>query len=294
MIIYGTRIFSEINLPLNIPNDKKTRLEVTLSKIPPEILTSAITCGFPLYQTHGRKVFLYSDRVFEESKKKQPWCYEVKDILKFFWFGGESKIYYQLDTKGNSSLLAFWFIHLFLPFYLTLEHRFNFFHAAAVKVDKKNLLFLAPSMGGKSTMTSFFIAQGHRLISDDKIATFIENDLFMAHSSHPHLRHYREFENLGKHVPAYQTNCNPIHVFYKLEKNQPDTHVTINEINGVNKFNTILRNYLYMFPFLKKYRLRYLAKALQTVKMFRVQVPWDLKRLDTVHDTICRHLKELA
>jgi hypothetical protein len=294
MIIYGTRILSDIIFPLNIPNDQKTRLEITLLRNPPEIITSAITCGFPLYQAHGRKVYLYSDRIFGKSENKQPWCYEVKDILRFFWIGGESTIYYQLDPGIDVCLLGFWFIHLLLPFYLTLEHKFNFIHSASIEVDKKTILFIAPSMGGKSTMTNFFINQGHRLTSDDKVATLLKEDCFMAHSSHPYHRPYRNFEDLGNYASSYQTSCNPIHAFYELHKNHSDSNVTIKEVNGVDKFNTIFPNFLYTFPFLKEYRLQYLSKALHIVNMFRVQVPWNLEHLEVVHDSICKHLKELA
>jgi len=293
MIVYGTRIRSDINFPLDIPDDQITRPEITLERNPPEMLTSSITCGFPLYQTHGRKVYLYSDKVFDKISKTQPWCYEVKDVLRFYWFSGESTIYYQFDDKGDSRLLSFWFIHLLLPLYFTLEKRFDFFHAGAVKTEDKNILFLAPTMGGKSTMTDYFINQGHILIADDKVATFSEKDSFMAMASHPYHRPYRKFEELGFRVQHFENLCEPIHALYYLEKGPASSKPCINEVNGVDKFKTVLPNYLNMLPFRMAHRLHYLSKVLHSIKMFRVQVPWEIKQLGSVHDSICEHCRVL-
>ncbi len=64
-------------------------------------------------------------------------------------------------------------------------------------------MFIAPSMGGKSTLTDFFIQQGHGLISDDKVPTVIENGQFLAGGSHPYHRPHRRFEELGYHVDNF-------------------------------------------------------------------------------------------
>jgi hypothetical protein len=162
-----------------------------------------------------------------------------------------------------------------------------------VKAANKNILFLAPSMGGKSTMTDFFIKQGHSLIADDKVATFHEKDSFMAMASHPYHRPYRKFEELGIRVQHFENLCEPIHSLYYLQKEPASSKPLINEINGVDKFNTILPNYLYMFPFLMAHRLHYLSKVLLSIKMFRVQVPWEIKQIGSVHDSICEHCRIL-
>ncbi len=289
MIIYGTRILSDIPFPLHIPNDHKKRLELTLSQNPPQAITSAITCSLPLYQTHGRKVYLHSDRGLDNNSMMQPWSYEVKDVVRFFWFGGETNIYYQLCDKGDNKLLSFWFIHLLLPLYFTLEKTFDFFHAGAVKVEDKIILFLAPSMGGKSTMTDFFIKRGHFLIADDKVATFIRNNRVMTMASHPYHRPYRKFEDLGLRAEYYENRCEPVHALYYLEKNPAITHPVISDVKGVEKFKTIFPNYLYMFPFLMSYRLHYLSKVLHSIKIFRVQIPWKIEQIASVHDAICQH-----
>ncbi len=293
MIAYGTKIKSDIDFPLDLSHETEVRYEVELSSKLPDEFKNSITCGFYFYWAHGCDIYLYSDREFDGSDIGQPWCYEVKDVVRFYWVGGERKIYYELDEKGDVNLLGFWFIHLLLPLYLTLENMYDFLHSGAVEINGKPILFIAPSMGGKSTMTDYFIKQGHPLISDDKVPTFIENGKFMAVGSHPYHRPYRKFEELGYRVENFTDGFKPIHVFYALESADADAKISIDEIKGFEKFDTLLPNYLYMFSYLKPKRLKYLSSMLNSIKVFRVQVPWDMGRLGEVHDVICEHSKEM-
>ncbi len=289
MIVYGTKIKSDIDFPLDLSQETETRYEVELSSKVPSEFKKSITCGFPWYWAHGRKVYLYSDREFDGSEVGQPWSYEVQDVVTFYWVGGERKIYYALAEKGDANLLSFWFIHLLLPIYMTLENMYDFLHAGAVEVEGKPIFFIAPSMGGKSTMTDYFIKQGHPLISDDKVPTFIKDDKFMAVGSHPYHRPYRKFEELGYRVEKFTERFKPIHAFYELEGVEGDAEITIEEINGFEKFDALLPNYLYMFSYLKPKRLKYLSSMLNSIKVFHVKVPWDMERLGEVYDMICEH-----
>lgn len=294
MTVYGTRIKSDITFPLDLSHDSETKYEVELSSSVPDKLRQRITCGFFLYPAHGRKVYFFSDREFDGSEIGQPWCYEVKDVIRFYWLGGERTIFYELDEKGDVNLLSFWFIHLLLPLYFTLEGMYEFLHAGAVEVAGNPLLFIAPSMGGKSTMTDYFIKQGHPLFSDDKVPTFIDNNRFMAVCAHPYHRPYRKFEELGYHVDNTPIHFKPIHAFYELEGVEGEADITVQEIKGFKKFDTLLPNYLYMFSFLKPQRLKYLSKMLNSIKVFHIQVPWDRERLGEVHDVICRHSEDVV
>ena len=293
MIVYGTEIKSDIAFTLDLSHETESRYNIEFSSEVPNHFKESITCGFPLYRAHGRKVYLYSDRLFDRSDEGQPWCYEVKDVVRFYWLGGERTIYYQLDEKGNADLLSFWFIHLLLPLYMTLEDMYDFLHVGAVEVDGKPILFIAPSMGGKSTMTDYFIKQDNPLVSDDKVPTFIADGKFMAVGSHPYHRPYRKFEELGYRVENFTTGFNPIHAFYELNSVEGDADITITEIKGFEKFNSLLPNYLYMFSYLRPKRLKYLSSMLNSIKVFRVQVPWDIERLSEVHKMICEHSRRI-
>jgi hypothetical protein len=294
MNIYGVEIVSDVDFPLNLPVAPSMghRLQL-LSSVPAE-LRRAVICGFPFYSTHGRKVYLYSDRIFDGNETGQPWCYEVKDVMSFYWRSGEKNIYYELAEHGDVNLLSFWFIHLVLPLFLSFEGVYDFLHAGCVDVNGRTIMFIAPSMGGKSTLTDFFIKQGHGLISDDKVPTVIEDGQFFAGGSHPYHRPHRRFEELGYHVDNFISTFNPIRAFYALESVGADGGVTISEILGAAKFNTFFPNYLYNFHFLQKKRLLYLSRLLNSVPFFNVTVPRDFKRLPEVHDTICKHSLELV
>jgi len=294
MTLYGTKIKSDIAFPLDLSHETEVHYELELSSNIPVKLNDSITCGFPLYRAHGRKIYLYSDREFDSSDAGQPWCYEVKDIVSFYWIGGERKIYYAFGKKGNADLLSFWFIHLLLPLYMTLENMYDFLHAGAVEVDGKPILFIAPSMGGKSTMTDYFIKQGHPLISDDKVPTFIADGKFMAVGSHPYHRPYRKFEELGYRVEHFTAELKPIHAFYELEGMEGDAEITIEEISGFKKFDVLLPNYLYMLSYLKPKRLKYLSSMLNSIRVFRIQVPWDIERLGEVYSKIVEHSVDLT
>jgi hypothetical protein len=289
--VYGTKIKSDIDFPLDLSHQTETRYEVELSSKTPTELKDSITCGFSIPLTHKRNIYLYSDREFEGYDAEQPWCYEVKDVVRFYWRGGEEIIYYELDEKGDANLLSFWFIHLLLPLYLAFEEKYEFLHAGAVEVEGKPILFIAPSMGGKSTMTDYFIKQGHTLVSDDKVPTFVKDGKFMAVGSFPYHRPYRKFEDVGYHVENFITDFKPIHAIYVLEGVEGDAEIVIDEIKGFKKFDSLLLNYIYLFSFLKKKRTKYFSKMLNTIKVFRVKVPWDMERLGEVHDAICRNSK---
>lgn len=293
MIIYGTKIYSDIQFPLTLPCNGSTEYELKLSANPPKHIKQAITCGFPLYFAHGRKVYLYSNQVMGRSDHGQPWCYEVKDVLSFYWQSGEPVIYYVMNNSCTPELLSFWFIHLLLPLYFTLENMYDFLHGGAVEVNNKPIIFIAPSMGGKSTLTNLFLQQGHTLLSDDKIPTYIKNNTFLIAGSHPYHRPYRSFEDLGILSKRFQHLGVPIHAFYSLRKSAPRATIKITEIKGFKKFDTLMPNYLYMFSFLKEHRLSYLAKMLHTIKLFEIRVPWDLKRLKDVSHQISKHCKAI-
>ncbi|MBW2658701.1 MAG: hypothetical protein JRC87_03750 [Deltaproteobacteria bacterium] len=289
MIIYGTKIISDISFPLDFSSDSDGHYSLEFSSEVPAEYISSITCGVPFYQAHGRQVYLYSDRIPDCSEDGQPWCYEVKDVVRFYWRGGERTVFYQSGECGDAHLLCFWFVHLLLPLFFTLEGMYDFLHAGAVEICGRPVLFIAPSMGGKSTLTDYFIRHGHVLVSDDKVPTFIDEGRFMSAGSHPYHRPYRKFEELGYRVDAFMNDCKPIHAFYALERGAADADVLIEEVNGFEKFDTLLPNYLYTFSFLRPHRLAYLSSLLNRVRLFRVQMPWNMERQGEVYDAVCSH-----
>ncbi len=294
MNIYGVTIKSDVDFPLALPHGVDTPYLLQLSSHVPDDLRQSITCGFPFYLAHGRRVYFYSDRIFDGYDPGQPWCYEVKDVVSFYWRSGAKTIYYDLAEHGDVNLLSFWFTHLVLPLFLSFEKIYEFIHAGCVDVNGGTVMFIAPSMGGKSTLTDFFIQQGHGLISDDKVPTLIEDGEVLAGGAHPYHRPHRRFEELGYLVDNFIPTFKPVQAFYVLESVGSQGNIDISEIRGAEKFNLLFLNYLFPFEFRKRDRMTYLSQLLNVVPVFNVTVPWDLARLPEVHGAISSHSRAIV
>ncbi len=292
-IIYGSRV--ESDRPLFTTDTRiSTRYDLSLLEYFDGAQFHGLDVKTPFYSSHGRELMHYSNRPFGQSISGQPWRFEVQGVVSFYWVSGTKNIYYKLEKGGSNELLAFWFAHIFLPMYFTLEGKYDFLHAGAVEIAGMPVLFIAPSTGGKSTMTDYFIKQGHELVSDDKVATYIKDDQFIAVPSHPHHRPYRRFEDLGYRVKNMFSHTQPIHAFYALEVNDEDAEITISEILGFKKFEALLPSYLFSFGYLKAQRLKYLAKMVNNIPLYQVNRPWDMGRLGDVHAAIVQHSTQLA
>ncbi len=303
--IYGTEICCDCEFPLELPRcdppstTNATRDSLHLSAAATESRQENLSSRFLFYHAHGRQVFLHSNTSFEAYKAGQPFCYEVENVLRFYWRSGEGAIFYTLESQGDKALLAFWFIHLLLPLYYTLENRYHFLHAGAVDVADCRILFIAPSMGGKSTMTDFFLHCGHPLVCDDKLPTFFEDGRFMAASSHPYHRPYRAFETLGQKAASFSAANKPVHCIFTLDPQPVDTTlptplpITISEIHGFDKFKALQPAHLYEFPFLKPRALPYLTTILNSAPIFRLRFPFSLSARAGVHEAIVHHCETL-
>ena len=297
--LYGIRVFSDFELfgrpaPLTAiapgEHDALRLKEAAGDSAPLENLSNSI----PLFSNHGRELYLHTDRPLVQSAEGQPWSLDVRDVVSLSWAGGEPVVSYQLHEQGTQELLVFWFVHIFLPMHLTLERGWDFIHAAAVEIDKNPVLFVAPSTCGKSTLGNYFLKQGHAMLSDDKVATFLHEDEYWAVPSHPHHRPFREFEVLGYPIDNFAGRSAPVHAFYALEAGEPDSSVEIFEVAGFRKFENLLPNYLFGFRFLKEQRMRWLAQLADQSRVFRVQRPWNLDRMHEVYEAICAHSRSLG
>jgi len=296
-VVYGTQIESDQPLfsdPYSGPHAITSRAALKFLKCPDITHFQGLDIGRRFQSSHGRELILYSDREFAQSIKGQRWSFNVKDVVSFYWVSGQRTIYYEIQNEANKDLLTFWFVHIFLPIYFTLEEIYDFLHAGAVEIDEKPVLFIAPSMSGKSTLTDYFIKQDHGLISDDKVPSYIENDQFFAVPSHPYHRPYRRFEDLGYRVDKQFGHVRPIHAIYALGRDDGTAKIEITEIVGFKKFETLLPNYLFSFNYLRAQRLKYLAELVSKIPIYSVTRPWDLDHLADVYHSIVHHSRQLA
>ena len=280
-----------------LKNDKKVEGSfsdvVTVQENSYSKLDEKLLYELTFFNNQGRDLSLYTDREFARTKENQMWAFEVKSVVTFFWHSGALTLEYIKHDNFTEELLEYWCLHIVLPVFFTIEETFDFLHAGAVEVNGKPILFVAESFGGKSTMTDFFMKQGHTMISDDKVATYEKDGQFFAIPSHPHHRPYRKMEDLGLFVENFATVSKPMHAVYELEKGEVDEKITITELKGTEKFISLRYASEMNLFFQKQKRFEYLMKMAKKVPVFKVKVPWDLERLDEVHDAICKHSRNV-
>ena len=295
--LYGVKVFSDFALfdrpvPLAAVAPGKHQA-LDFIQLPDASELPELPEAVLLYRAHGRELWLYSDRPPERSVPGQPWRMGVAGLVSFHWRGGEPTLYYQSERECTQELLVFWFVHIFLPLYLTLERGYDFIHAAAVEVAAEPILFIAPSTGGKSTLGDYFLKRGHPMLSDDKVAIVLHEGAFFAVPSHPHHRPFRQLDVLGYPVEHFATCARPIHACYVLEQGEPDDIVKISEVTGFRKFDELFPHYLFSFSFLRRQRLHWLARLADQSLVFRVHRPWNLDRQCEVYEAICTHSRGL-
>jgi len=135
------------------------------------------------------------------------------------------------------------------------------------------------------------LKQGHRLISDDKVATYEKDGHIYAVPSHPHHRPYRKMEDLGFFVEDAVKEPKPIHGIYKLVRKNANTEIKITTLQAMEKFIALrLASEMNLF-FQKQIRFTYLSKKVHAIPLFQITIPWDLNRLKDVYHEILRHQK---
>ena len=280
-----------------LKNDKKVEGSfsnvVTVQESSNISLDEKLQYELTFFNNQGRDLILYTDREFVRTQKGQIWAFEVKSVVKFFWHSDTLGLEYIKYDNFTEELLEYWCLHIVLPIFFTIEETFDFLHAGAVEVDGKPILFVAESFGGKSTMTDFFMKQGHTMLSDDKVATYEKEGHFLVVPSHPHHRPHRGMEDLGFFIENVSKDPKPIHAMYELEKADENSEVSIVEVKGTEKFKSLRYASEINLFFMKPKRFAYLMQLAQVVPVYRVSVPWDLERLDEVYYKIVHHSKNL-
>ena len=252
---------------------------------------------FPIslvYQNNqDRQIALNTDRDFTAPSDDQGWIFYVENVISFAWETKGSAIRYRFHKLATDDIFRFWLYHVVLPIYFSIAQKYRFLHAGAVEVDEKAVLFMAPSFGGKSTLTDYFLQRGHPLITDDKMATYESYGIYYAVPSHAYHRPFRTVEVLGHLCENPATQVRSIHAIYILEKAEPDSEIVIRKLKGVEKFSRLHEGGEMNFSFFTPQYVSYLAGLANAVNVFNVTVPHDLQRLEEVYQTIKEHTNKL-
>ncbi len=234
----------------------------------------------------GQRTRYLSKFPFEESDENFTWALDIKDVLTLIWDAHNQNIIYVKGENYTLVRLRFWIYHTFFPLVLELKQKYHILHVGSVEIEGKPILFSAPSFGGKSTLTDYFIRKGHAMLSDDTIAIDKHGDTYYAIPSYPFYRPYRKVETLGYPVENFVTEPKPLHAIYLLEENEVDAKVEIVEIKGIEKFKAINHSSFIDIYFMKQRRFIFFTEMARHIPVYKVKIPWDLKRLDEVYKAI--------
>ncbi len=262
---------------------------ITVREKASQTKTKKLSYKLNFFNNQGRDNALYTDKRFTQTEQGQLWAFKIEGVVTFYWQSGSLILEYVKHENFTETLLVYWYLHIVLPVFFTIEETYDFLHAGAVEVEGKPILFVAESFGGKSTMTDFFMKQGHTMVSDDKVGSFENDGLFYAVPSHPHHRPHRGMEDLGFFVENVAKVPKPIHAIYELEKSDANAEVEIVALHGIEKFKTLRYSSEINLSFLKAKRFRFLSRLAKVVPVYKVKVPWDLERLNEVHKKIVAH-----
>ncbi len=241
----------------------------------------------------GREAYYLYTVPFSDLGKEDDWGLEIVNVLTLVWDAKKRRILYAKGEKFTARLLQFWIFHTFFPIVLELEREYKMLHVGAVEAEGGPILFAGPSFAGKSTMTDFFLKQGHTLFSDDTLPVREENGVYVVYPSFPYHRPYREPETLGYRMDNFARKPAPIKALFDLHGVAADAPVEISIPKGLAKFKAFFYSGFIKFPFMKKERMAYFAQMAKEVPVYKVSVPWDKERLPEVYAAIIEKTKTL-
>lgn len=253
------------------------KFAITTEDLPHSLQEVCYSFHFPLAQSKGKAV---------------EWMMQVKNVLSLVWFPDRRIIGYKKDDGYTPQRLRFWVYHTFLPLLFQIECIYQILHVGSVEVAGKPILFSAPSFGGKSTMTDYFIRHGHPMLSDDTLGIEQRDDDYYAIASYPFHRPYREPETLGAPVKIFSTEVKPIRAVYILNMVETAEEIKVSEIIGIEKFKSLYFSSFMAFPHLQEDRFKFSAQIAKKIPVYQITYPQDLSKLPEVYAAIITH--ELA
>jgi len=247
-----------------------------------------------VYQNNqNRVVFLSTSNKELDVTTLQEMHLCVEDVVSFYWVNQKQNIQIVLHKYGTEKLAQYWYLHILLPIFYSLNGKYNFLHTGTVLVHNRPILFMADSFGGKSTITDYFMKKGHTLLTDDKLATYEIDGKFMAVPSIPYHRPYRKMEDLGLYVENFATKAYEMDVVYELHKVDGDAKISFSEVKGLAKFSFLHKGSQMNLGSNMKNHVPYLSRLANKVRLFKINMPWNLDRQEEVYQAILNHLQKV-
>lgn len=287
-MIYGYHLdFKDEKVLQSTPHKNRRS---TISVIENDTMDLSVLCPVvsPWVAASGVEIRYLSPFEFTKDNHDFSWGMEIKDILILYWSKETNKIFYKKGKEYRPDRLRFWLYHTFFPISLELRGLYYILHVGSVEINGKPILFSAPSFGGKSTMTDYFIQQGHTMLCDDALGIEKVSSAYQAVASYPFHRPYREPEDLGYPVTNFSTQSKALHAVYILNKSEDRDDIAIREIKGIEKFKAFHDSSFVRFDFVKEERFIFFTDMAKKIPMYEVSYPHDLNRLPEVYDEIIK------
>lgn len=284
--MYLTNIIHDFNFDIDVKSNEVLHTLI-FKKVKIGSLFSFLKFKISFYSNQGRNTYLLKSKNIISSAII--YTFVVEDVCKFSWKKGSRNISYEYLKYADDILFRYWLLHTLLPLYYYLENIYEMLHMGAIEIDAKACLFAAPSFGGKSTLTHFFLQKGHKLIADDRLAVTKQNEKYYAIPSYPFARNYRRTEDLGEYIENHLSASIPIGNIYRLVQVDRDEKITINELKGVDKFAAIEMSSDIKLSMLQRENFTKLYGLAQNLSIYEICVPQNYDRLKEVYEKIVEH-----
>jgi hypothetical protein len=289
-MLYGYHIDFVDEAGLRIPRHSDARATVTVARTDVRRASGDFAHASDWIALSGQRGRYHSDAPFGPAHRKVAWALEIEGVMTLTWDPERLFVGYIPHEGYTPERLRFWIYHTFFPMVLELQAIYHLYHVGAVALDGGAVLFSAPSFGGKSTLTDYFIRQGHPLLGDDTIGIEATAEGYRAIASYPYHRPYRQPEVLGYPAAHFVQRPLPIAAYYQLDRACADAPVKITPLFGIEKFKALYQGIFMTIKSLRDEQFAYAARLANHLPVYRLQIPWQLSRLDEVHETVCGHI----
>jgi len=299
--LYGCKIDSNLPLPAQTSADVAHTHVLELKLIEDEKsgeFSPLKELGAPS-DTHGRLVRVRAEVDGPSPIYSGAWEFLVEGVVSFRGEGDERIIRYKTVGSCSVEQIAFWYVHQVLPMYLSHLCGWSFLHASAIQLAGKALAFVAPSLGGKSTLAKSFVDQGHPIITDDKLPISMESDRLNVRTAHQLVRNYRQSEDLGLHsatpdaveLPLSEL---PLGVILFPSLVGADEDVALRRIQASDCYNRLQDALLFPTPVRALEHTRLLGVISARTPAFVLTIPRGLGHLHEVHRLVVSQLRNEA
>ena len=265
----------------------------------------------------SRRKPLYSSPTRETDAAPATRLHRVGDRFVFQFAGvaeflvGPKRIEYVLHDDTYEYALELWLLGTVLAFWLEWKG-VPALHASAAVVDGHAIGFLASKQGGKSTLATSLLQQGHSLLTDDLLPVDVQEERVQGRPGYPQMRmwpdhaeHFVEDAHALRRAHPYiekrrvpvgpeglGTFCDdarPLQALYIPERTD-GASIQVQPVSPIDAMKAVLRH-----SFLPRiveaagwqaYRLSKLSRLAKQVPVRRLIYPEGVEHLPQVADTI--------